>query len=279
MMMLLRRNFHTLPYMCGKFHNPKVSATMSKNFLKNMEKNIIAEINRNKKELQRKGPKTVPKHPILYDTNRTKVFNRHFFESIALVMSQIPELQGIGISLTRVNVKSCFSEVRVFWICNQDEEHARQLLEEFSGRIRKDMSNTSGIGRLPRINFVMDNDYLLLGHMDRLFENLNTGPPETASNERVVEDLMKITLKSDCGGLRRDDILREIEKNMMKARASHRFSEEDVDGFQSNYRESININSTNQKAELKANIRQFLVSRKKSSQKTRTENQTNVPIL
>ena len=97
------RYFSTTTELFGaRYYNPKISITINKNVRVNMERIANSEILKEKKEEMRKGPKSIPKNPILYDTRKTKVFNRQFMENIGQVMSSIPELIGHGISITKV---------------------------------------------------------------------------------------------------------------------------------------------------------------------------------
>ena len=97
------RNFSTTSQIFGsRYYNPKISVTVNKNVRVNMERIAYSEVMRERKESMRKGPRSTPKNPILYDTRKTKVFNRQFMENIGQVMSSIPELIGHGISITKV---------------------------------------------------------------------------------------------------------------------------------------------------------------------------------
>ena len=234
---IIRRSLHTTSPLCSKYYNPKVSSTMAKNAKKYLDKMMVAEVKRKEKEAARAGPKTVTKNPVMYDTNRTKVFNRKFYESVGMVMSQIPDLLGKGITITRVNVRPDFSEVRVFWVCREREEEVAQLLESTSKRIRRGMMETSGLGQLPRIVFVMDTMYLYTAQMDRLFDKLDLGP-DIETEKDLLEEMEQLELGTDGGGLRRYEILGRVEMTLMKNRARHRveYSEEQ---FQTVYRETM----------------------------------------
>jgi len=261
-----------MPAMCSKYYSPKVANTASKNLTKHMQKMVVADRKRQEKEESRMGPRTTPKHPILYDNNRTRVFNRKFFESVGLVMSQIPELLGKGITITKVNVRQDFSEVRVFWVSRDNEEEVSRLLESTSKRIRKGMVENAGLGQLPKIVFVLDTNYMLDAHMDKLFDKLNLGP-DIETEENVWLEAEKLELGSDACGLRRDEILARVDLALMKSKASHRvqYSEEQ---FKTAYRETIERHGGARKIEVKSNIKKFLVSRKKAAQRAKEENQT-----
>ena len=98
------RTFTTTSKICGnRFYNPKIAMTMTKNATKNMQRLLTAELIKQQKETSRKGPKTSPKDPVLFDNNRTKVFNRQFMENIGDVMLGIPDLLGHGLTITKVS--------------------------------------------------------------------------------------------------------------------------------------------------------------------------------
>ena len=236
-MLMLRRSLHTRSPLYGKWHHPRVSATVSKNFKKNMDKMVMDDMKRMEKEAARKGPRTVPKHPILYDNNRTKVFNRKFFESIGLVMSQIPDLLGKGISITRVNVMQDFSEVRVFWVSKEKEEEVAELLRSTNTMIRRGMGEFAGLGQIPKIVFVMDTNHLLSVQMDRLFTKLDTGP-DIVPVHNIWLEAGQLELGSGAGGGKRDEILRRVEMALMKSKATHRI-QYSPEQFNEVYRESI----------------------------------------
>ena len=87
----------------SRWYNPKIAQTMVKNQTKHMQNFMLEEITKQLRESRRKGPKTVTKDPVLFDNNRTKVFNRQFKENIGEVMARIPELLGHGINITNVS--------------------------------------------------------------------------------------------------------------------------------------------------------------------------------
>ena len=66
-----------------------------------MEKFVAEEIEKQEKAAK-KGPSSSPKDPIIYDNNRTQIFNRQFMENIGQVMAEIPQLRGHGLCITKV---------------------------------------------------------------------------------------------------------------------------------------------------------------------------------
>lgn len=259
--------------MYGKYYNPKISLTMAKNAKRHMDRMAMEEVKRKLKEAARQGPRMVPKNPIMYDDNRTNVFNRKFYESIGFVMSQITDLLGKGICITKVNVTHDFSEVRVFWVAKEEKEvEVTRLLQDHGKIIRKGMMEAAGLGKLPMIVYVMDSNYLFTTHMDRLFDKLDVGPVSEAE-ENVWREVEQLEVGSDGGGLRRDDILGSVQKALLKSKALHRgkYSEEQ---FQTVYRETIQRHGGAHKLEVKNNIRKFLVGRNKANQRAREENKT-----
>ena len=246
-----------------------------KNAKKNINRSIQYELERQRKEQQRRGPRTSAINPILYDTRRTKVFNRQFLENIGFVMASIPQLLGKGVSITKVNVTSDFSEVRVFWVSKAEEEEAvSDLLGTFSGRIRHDMKEVSGLGQVPRIQWILDQSFILDREMDKLFKLVQN--PEVTEDEKDVWKAASecLELESDGCGLDREIVLSKVQTEINKKQALHRtqctqYSQED---FQTVYRETINRNGLENKIQIKNNIRKFLSSRKKMLKSQREEN-------
>jgi len=251
----------------SRWYNPKIAQTMVKNQTKHMQNFMLEEITKQLRESRRKGPKTVTKDPVLFDNNRTKVFNRQFKENIGEVMARIPELLGHGINITNVNVRPDYSEVRIFWISSRkDNEEVSQLLEANTGSIRKGMYTVSGLGKIPKLVFVLDLNYLHMQQMEDLFSQLQSKPGYSESVEpsenvwRTASENLK--LASNVGGFDRDKILTGIRENIAKSKAVHRnqYREED---FQAAYRETIHHrHGFEQKQEVKSNIRKFLSTRK-----------------
>jgi len=264
------RYFYTLAArQASRFYNPKISQTIMKNATKNLERSLQYELERQKKEQLRRGPRTLAKNPILYDNRRTKVFNRQFQENIGFVMASIPDLQGKGISLTKVNVTSDFSEVRVFWVSSpEQEEVVSNLLESHGTKIKQDIKAVSGLGFVPRIQWIHDQNFVLNQKMDQIFEKVRSSeiylkvPQESTDVWKVASESLE--LESDGCGLDRDILIGKIETEMNKKQALHRsqaqYSAED---FQTVYRETINRNGLQNKIQVKNNIRKFLTSRKK----------------
>merc|ERR1711915_700963 len=269
------RGFHCQPALYGKMYHPKISQTTTKNVRLNINKLLENEKKKKEREVARRGPITSPKNPLLYDTNRTKVFNRKFMETIGLAMSQIPELIGHGITITQVNVKQDFSEVRVFWVSSKNEADIAQLFDLYNKDIRLYMKENSGLGRIPRIAFIYDNHYMMSVQMDRLFDRLNTGPDVSEKDSDPWKDAINLELRNDSLGIRKDEILMRIEDAMRKSQAVHR-TQYSQDQFLTAYRETINRHGREHKLEVKSGIKKFLVSRKKAEQKVRQEIQHSV---
>ena len=254
----------------SRYYNPKISLTMMKNATKNLERSLQYEIERQKKELARRGPRTVAKNPTLYDNRRTKVFNRQFQENIGFVMSSISELLGKGLTVTKVSVTTDFSEVRVFWVCTAgQEETVTNLLETYAVKIKQDIKEVSGLGLVPRIQWIHDQSYILQREMDKIFEkvknnevHLNLPDDDGVNVWKVCYESLQ--LECDGSGLDRDNILTRIETEKNKKEALHRspsqYTQED---FQAVYRESIHRNGLENKLLIKDNIRKFLTNRKK----------------
>ena len=264
------RYFHTASVRHGsRFYNPKISQTVMKNATKNLERSLQYELERQRKEQLRRGPRTMAKNPILYDNRRTKVFNRQFQENIGFVMSSIPDLLGKGISVTRVNVTNDFSEVRVFWVSSpEQEEIVSTLLESQGAKIKQDIKAVSGLGLVPRIQWIHDQKFVLNQQMDKIFEKVKNSeiylkvPDEPIDVWKEASESLE--LQSDGAGVDRDVLIGKIETAISKKQALHRSqSEYSAEDFQTVYRESINKNGLQNKILVKNNIRKFLTSRKK----------------
>ena len=150
------------PLFASRFYNAKIALTQKKNTMKGMDKLLRQEFQKESREKD-KAPKSVPKNPVMYDTNRTRVFNRQFMENIGQALAGIPQFLGHGISITKVssnialhccfiiirkfqaNVKSDFSEVRVFWVSSQAEpDVVQKLFAEHLFTITKYLYRISG---------------------------------------------------------------------------------------------------------------------------------------
>ena len=96
------RSFSTIqPLFASRFYNAKIALTQKKNTMKGMDKLLRQEFQKESRE--EKKVKSVPKNPVMYDTNRTRVFNRQFMENIGQALAGIPEFLGHGISITKVS--------------------------------------------------------------------------------------------------------------------------------------------------------------------------------
>ena len=267
-----RRCLQTSAMLQGsRYYNPIVSLTMMKNAMKNLERSLQNELERQKKELARRGPRTVAKNPTLYDNRRTKVFNRQFQENIGFVMSSIPELLGKGVTVTKVSVTTDFTEVRVFWVCTAEkDETVTNLLETYAAKIKQDIKEVSGLGLVPRIQWIHDQNYILQREMDKIFEKVKNNEvhlnlPDDDDDVNVWKVCYEsLQLECEGSGLDRDNILTRIETEKNKKEALHRspsqYTQED---FQTVYRESIHRNGLENKLLTKDNIRKFLTNRKK----------------
>ena len=158
------RSFSTFhPLLASRYYNAKIAITQKKNTVQGMDRLVKSEFQKRARE-ENKGPKSTPKNPVLYDTNKTRVFNRQFMENIGQALAGIPDFLGHGISITnvtphfclyrskkisfyhfQVNVKSDFSEVRVFWVSSQAEpDVVQKLFEEHLFQVTRNMYRISG---------------------------------------------------------------------------------------------------------------------------------------
>jgi len=263
------RSLSTVQPLCAsRYYNAKIALTQKKGTMRGMDRLLRQEFQKKSRE-ETKGPKSTPKNPVMYDTNKTRVFNRQFMENIGQALAGIPDFLGHGISITKVNVKSDFSEVRVFWVSSQAEpDVVQKLFAEHLFTITKSMYRISGLGQIPKVAFVLDTEYLYLQQMDQLFAELEKQPGHVENKEHS-ENIWKVAadsfiLDSDGGGFDRDAVIKNILQEVEKSKALHRldtkYSKED---FETAYRESVNRNGLPQKEEMKRNIKSFLNNRKK----------------
>ena len=106
------RSFSTIhPLFASRFYNGKVALTQKKGTVRGMDRLVRQEFQKKARE-ENRGPKSTPKNPIMYDTNKTRVFNRQFMENIGQALASIPEFLGHGISITKVN--EALSSVLIF---------------------------------------------------------------------------------------------------------------------------------------------------------------------
>jgi len=235
---------------------------------RNLDRLMQNEIKRQKEEAERKGPRSVAKNPIIKDTRKTKMFNQQFMEQLGLVMCQVPELLGRGLCITRVSVMPDWAEVRVFWAATrrESEEEVSQLLEENAGLVRRLVAANSNLGQIPRLVFVLDNQYLFEVTMDKLFDKIELGPRDDSEEENAAgwEKVESLVLKNDVGGLRREEIMDAVHAEMEKKKALHR-SQYTEEQFEEAYRETVenNRNSGAHRKEVENNIKTFLRSYKK----------------
>jgi len=224
------------------------------------------EEERAKRRERAQGPRSVPKNPLLQDTNKTQLFNRQFLENIGQVLLGFPEILGRGISITRVSVRPDFSEVYVFWVSRpSEEETVTQLFEEKSKDIRIGMIEDAGLGQLPRLTFLKDTLYLQEQHMAKLYRDLDLGPDAGSVEDdvKVWEEIDGLKLETDGLHVQRDVIMNKLKFEITKRLAIHRYSDSTVEGFNDLYRQTIQADDGEQKNFMKTNISKFLRERKK----------------
>ena len=99
-----------------------------------------------------------------------------------------------------------------------------------------------GLGKIPKISFVLDNNYLHMQQMDQLFKDLESRPGYVESpdnNENVWSYVANnVKLSSNGLGLDRDAILKKVTQDLEKSKALHRYQYNE-EQFQSAYRETI----------------------------------------
>lgn len=263
------RRFATSAQATARFHPPSVSLTAAARSHKQLVRMEAMEAARQERRESRLGPRPEVHNPIVQDTNRTRLFNRHFQERIGLVMLQMPVLLGRGISITRVSVRPDFSEVLVFWVATlQQEEETRQVLEMRKKEIRRAMIDTAGLGELPKLTFVKDLAYLHSSHMTQLFSTLDTGPQEEVTeaerDQLLWQQLEGLDVCTNGAGLDRGELMEELGRGLERSKASHRYSGGTAAEFNAVYRATLERDDGSQKIFIKKNIKQFLSQRKKA---------------
>ena len=164
-----------------------------------------------------------------------------------------------------------FSEVRVFWVSGHAESDlVAELLEANVRKIRKNMYDISGIGKMPKIVFVLDTNYLHMQKMEELFDKINGRPENQEALEEEERELPNIWQYADehiesetaVSGLDRTAILGKINREVEKSKATHRYNYSEND-FETVYKESIHKHGLARKLDVKNNIKKFLSDRKK----------------
>jgi len=230
---------------------------------------LMAEEERAKVKRERRlGAKPSIKNPLIDDSRKNKTFNWKFHENVGNVMADIPELLGHGIAITRVNTRADFSEVLVFWISSPSKvEEVAELLEAHVRKIRRCMIDVAGLGQIPRITFVKDIAYMLETELNGLFSQLDTGPEgdETAEEEeeKLWQQLDDLKLGTDGLGLKRARLMEEVEMQLEKREAKHRYSGGTSEEFCRVYRNTLTRDGGKEKERVEQNIKTFLRKRKK----------------
>ena len=100
------RSLSTVQPLCAsRYYNAKIALTQKKGTMRGMDRLLRQEFQKQSRE-ENKGAKSTPKNPVMYDTNKTRVFNRQFMENIGQALAGIPEFLGHGISITKVSLNS-----------------------------------------------------------------------------------------------------------------------------------------------------------------------------
>ena len=100
------RSLSTVQPLCAsRYYNAKIALTQKKGTMRGMDRLLRQEFQKKSRE-ETKGPKSTPKNPVMYDTNKTRVFNRQFMENIGQALAGIPDFLGHGISITKVSPNS-----------------------------------------------------------------------------------------------------------------------------------------------------------------------------
>ena len=125
----------------------------------------------------------------------------------------------------------------------ESEEVVSQLLEENAGLVRRLVAANSNLGQIPRLVFVLDNQYLFEVTMDKLYDKMELGPRDDSEEENAAgwEKVESLVLKNDVGGLRRGEIMDAVHAEMEKKKALHR-SQYTEEQFEEAYRETVENN-------------------------------------
>ena len=129
------RSFSTFhPLLASRYYNAKIAITQKKNTVQSMDRLVKSEFQKRARE-ENKGPKSTPKNPVLYDTNKTRVFNRQFMENIGQALAGIPEFLGHGISITNVrhHISVCTGVRKYHSIISRSMSNLISLKFECSG--------------------------------------------------------------------------------------------------------------------------------------------------
>ncbi|CAK5087224.1 unnamed protein product [Meloidogyne enterolobii] len=93
---------------------------------------------------------------------------------MSVLPSIICEEDGLeNVLITKLELPHLMNEIRVFWKCTGDE--TRNLLDEYSEKLRKDMSEIFYSTFIPQFKFIEDRQHLVLQEMDQLFKHADYG--------------------------------------------------------------------------------------------------------
>ncbi|CAK5045914.1 unnamed protein product [Meloidogyne enterolobii] len=93
---------------------------------------------------------------------------------MSVLPSIICEEDGLeNVLITKLELPHLMNEIRVFWKCTGDE--TRNLLNEYSEKLRKDMSEIFYSTFIPQFKFIEDRQHLVVQEMDQLFKHADYG--------------------------------------------------------------------------------------------------------
>lgn len=268
------RQFSICTAHLGKIAPPSIGKTNMARPKQMLDKKLNIEIERLKKAQRNNSIQKKVTNPVLQYTDRSKVFNDQLMREMGKVMIQFPSLVGHGIAISKINTTKDFSEARVFWISSKGDalEELSVILEAHAGEIRQILTNTAGLGAIPKISFHYDKQYLFDNLMDQLMEQADMGPKEVNDQNIEIKNIDDIVLNHNCLGLNRSTILYNLEASVKRSSAVHRqVDTAQVEHFIQAYRQGIVVTDNEKKKERDNKIKVFLRQRRKDDQKMRKE--------
>uniref|UniRef100_A0A914KGW6 Uncharacterized protein n=2 Tax=Meloidogyne incognita TaxID=6306 RepID=A0A914KGW6_MELIC len=98
---------------------------------------------------------------------------------MSVLPSIICEEDGLeNVLITKLELPHLMNEIRVFWKCTGDvekDEETKNLLNEYSEKLRKDMSEIFYSTFIPQFKFIEDRQHLVLQEMNQLFKHADYG--------------------------------------------------------------------------------------------------------
>jgi len=170
-------------------------------------------------------------------TNRTsrrvEVLNAVFMEQISSYLSTgevAPELVGLGLQISKVQVASNFSVINIFWAPNgKTDDLIQAALPEAALTLRHELTQRRVIGMVPEVRFVKDSSIAHVQEVERLLKVCDFGDDftptpssklfnnpsnisELAATEMSIESptVEVVKMRQDILGVDREKIMQQV---------------------------------------------------------------------